>query len=302
MPSTPYSLLMLIALPWGVCLPYLAAAIILILGLSTIRTEFAQKQGLDKVIALGPVFIAIPIATFGMEHLTATKIIAGMVPAWIPGHMFWALFCGACLIASALSIAAGRYVWLSAALLGLMIFLFVCLIAVPAIAGKPHDRFLWAVGLRDLSFSSGAFCLAASQKNAWRERASQRVIIAARICIAVAVTFFGVEQILHPEFVPAVPLDKLTPLSIPAHLLWGYLTGVVFVVGGIALLINKQARVAATWLGLMTLLVVVIVYVPIVVAKPGDIGNAFNFLVDTLLLSGTLLALAGVPGFPTSHR
>jgi uncharacterized membrane protein len=92
---------------------------------------------------------------------------------------------------------------------------------------------------------------------------------------------------------PAVPLDKLTPLWIPAHLLWGYLTGVVFVVGGIALLINKQARAAATWLGLMTLLVVVIVYVPIVVAKPGDIGNAFNFLVDTLLLSGTLRALAG---------
>ena len=42
----------------------------------------------------------------------------------------------------------------------------------------------------------------------------------------------------------------------------------------------------------MTLLVVVMVYVPIVVAKP-DLGNAFNFLVDTLLLSGTLLALAG---------
>jgi uncharacterized membrane protein len=41
---------------------------------------------------------------------------------------------------------------------------------------------------------------------------------------------------------PVVPLDKLTPLWIPAHLLWGYLTGVVFVVGGIALLINKQAR------------------------------------------------------------
>jgi hypothetical protein len=60
--------------------------------------------------------------------------------------------------------AAGRYVLLSSALLGLMIFLFVCLIAVPAIAGKPHNRSLWAVGLRDLAFSSGAFCLPASKK------------------------------------------------------------------------------------------------------------------------------------------
>ena len=35
------------------------------------------------------------------------------------------------------------------------------------------------------------------------------------------------------------------------------------------------------------------VYVPIVAADPSDIGNAFKYLVDTLLLSGTLLALAG---------
>jgi hypothetical protein len=28
-----------------------------------------------------------------------------------------------------------------------------------------------------------------------------------------------------------------------------------------------------------------------VVAKPGDIGNAYDFLVGTLLLSGTLLTL-----------
>ena len=32
-------------------------------------------------------------------------------------------------------------------------------------------------------------------------------------------------------------------------------------------------------------------YAPIVVAKPGDIGNAYDFLVGTLLLSGTLLTL-----------
>ena len=60
-----------------------------------------------------------------------------------------------------------------------------------------------------------------------------------------------------------------------SHLLWDYLTGVVFV--GTALLVDKQARAAATWPELMTLLVEVIVYVPVVVAKPGDIGNALVF-------------------------
>jgi hypothetical protein len=51
---------------------------------------------------------------------------------------------------------------------------------------------------------------------------------------------------------------------------------VQFVVGGVCLLIQKQARLAATWLGLMTLLLVVFIYVPIVAADPADIGNALT--------------------------
>jgi uncharacterized membrane protein len=216
-----------------------------------------------------------------------------LVPAWIPGHMFWTLFVGACLTVAALSIAARKYSWLSSALLGVMILLFVCLISVPAIAGAPRNRLLWAVGLRDLAFAAGAFSLAASHKEAWRQQDRYRVLTLARFFIAVAITFFGMEQVLHPEFAPGVPLAKLTPPWIPVHLLWGYATGAVFVAGGICLLINKQPRLAAAWLGLVTLLLVVIIYVPVVVADPADIGNAFNYLVDTLLLSGSLLALAG---------
>jgi uncharacterized membrane protein len=148
-------------------------------------------------------------------------------------------------------------------------------------------------GLEGLAFSAGAFSLAAGHTEAWRQQDRYRVLTLARFIIAVAITFFGVEQVLHPEFAPGVPLAKLTPLWIPVHLLWGYATGAVFVVGGVCLLINKQARLGAAWLGLVTLLLVIIIYVPIVVADPSDIGNAFNYLVDTLLLSGTLLALAG---------
>lgn len=293
MPGTAFALLMLTAVSWGIWLPYLVAFVILIVGLSALRKEFPHHQGLNKIILLGPVFIAIPVAAFGIQHFTAAQFVVRMVPAWIPGHMFWTLFVGVCLIAAALSIAARKYSWLSSALLGLMIFLFVCLISVPAIAAAHRNRLLWAVGLRDLAFSAGAFSLAAGHTEAWRQQDRYRVLTLARFIIAVAITFFGVEQGLHPEFAPGVPLAKLTPLWIPVHLLWGYATGAVFVVGGVCLLINKQARLAAAWLGLVTLLLVIIIYVPIVVADPSDIGNAFNYLVDTLLLSGTLLALAG---------
>ena len=61
-------LTLLVVLPgsaWGVWLPYLSATIILVIGLSTLTKDFGQRQGLNKLIALGPLFIAIPIAIFG---------------------------------------------------------------------------------------------------------------------------------------------------------------------------------------------------------------------------------------------
>jgi hypothetical protein len=57
--------------------------------------------------------------------------------------------------------------------------------------------------------------------------------------------------------------------------------------------LNKKPRLAATWLGLMILLLVFVVYVTVVVANPSDIGGGLNYLVDTLLLSGSALAFAG---------
>jgi hypothetical protein len=64
-------------------------------------------------------------------------------------------------------------------------------------------------------------------------------------------------------------------------------------VAGLCLIINKEARLAATWLGLMVLLLVFVVYVPIVVTNPSNIGDGLNYLADTLLLGGTVLSLAG---------
>jgi uncharacterized membrane protein len=293
--ATTTALTLLLFLPgfaWGVWLPYLSATIILVIGLNTLIKDFAHRQGLSKFVALGPLFIAMPISVFGTEHFTATKIIAGMVPGWIPGHMFWALFVGTCLMAAALSIAAGKYVWLAAALLGFMICLFVLLIHIPGIAGAPHSRILWVVALRDLAFAGGAFSVSAAQKEAWTPVARNRLVILAQLSLAIGITVCGVEQFLYPELLSGIPLERSTPLWIPARLLWSYLAGVVFVAAGISMLINKRVRLAATAAGLMTLFLVVVVYVPLLVSKPSDIGEGLNYLADTLLLCGSLLAFA----------
>jgi uncharacterized membrane protein len=244
-------------------------------------------------VVLGPVFFAVPLAVFGSEHFTAATALAGMVPAWLPAHMFWALFVGASLIAAALSIAAGKYAWLASALAGVMIFLFVLLIHLPNLAGNLHTRLFWVLCFREPAFAGGAFALAASQTNGWKPQVRHAFATLARFLIAIPIAFMGVQQCLHPELAPGVPLLKATPQWVPAHSFWGYVIGALYVVIAISLLLNKQVRLAATWLGIIILVLVIVIYLPIVVADPADIANGLNYVADTLLLGGAALALAG---------
>src|SRR5262252_10300627 len=91
------------------CLPYLAGAVVFILGVIGIRREFSTARGVDRIICLGPMFLAIPMAVYGADHFVFTGFIVRLVPKWIPGHLFWVLLVGICLIAGALSLALRRY-------------------------------------------------------------------------------------------------------------------------------------------------------------------------------------------------
>jgi uncharacterized membrane protein YphA (DoxX/SURF4 family) len=64
------------------------------------------------------------------------------------------------------------------------------------------------------------------------------------------------------------------------------------VVCGVCVVVNMKARLAATYLGIMILIVVLFVYLPILVADRSSIANGLNYFTDTLVLSGAALVLA----------
>src|SRR5207244_4442406 len=103
--------------------------------------------------------------------------------------------------------------------------------------------------------------------------------------------FYGVENLLHPEYVPGIPLQKLTPESIPGRIFLSYFVGVILNLAGICLLVNKKTRMAATSLGLTILLTVLWIYLPMLLAAPKDVV-ALNYFFDTLLFCGAILLLA----------
>jgi len=278
-------------LPSGIFWLYFSGSILLVVGLVKIlKDELPQTHGLDKIMPFGRLFLAIPLAVFGTEHFTNTADVAKSVPRWFPAHAFWVYLVGIALIAAALSITVQIRSPLAATLLGAMFFSFVLLIDIPGLKAHPSNRFFWALTLREIAFSGGAFAYAGSPGRSGRTRGVPGLVTVGRFFVALPAVFYSVEHFLHPEFAPGVPLAKVIPVWVPGRVPWAYLAGTVLVAAGVALLINKKARMAATCLGLMILLLVLFVYLPILVVSPTDL-ESLNYFFDTLLFSGAALVL-----------
>jgi uncharacterized membrane protein YphA (DoxX/SURF4 family) len=271
--------------------------VLFLIGIWAARGDFARARGLDKVVELGNLCFAMPLAVFGALHLSAAQGLATMVPAYMPWRLFWAYFVGVALIAAALSIATKIEVRWSGFLFGCMMFIFVALMDLPGMLAKPHDRIIWTLMLRELSFGCGGWVLAGAALSAKNGRGRTLVTIG-RIVIGIVAIFYGVEHFIFPLNVPGVPLEKFMPEWIPARMIISYLTGVILLVCGACILLAIKTRTAATYLGAWILLLVIFIYGPILATSLLDPSTdvkveGLNYFFDTLLFAGTVLALAG---------
>ena len=137
-----------------------AGLVYLAVGIFVLRKEINAVAGWDKLITLGCVFFAVPLAMFSPEHFRGPQFVKDSVPSWMPVRWFWPYFVGCALVVAATSLTLRKFVRLSSTLLGLMFFLFVCMMHIPNALADPKNRFAWAYALRDLSFAGGARALA----------------------------------------------------------------------------------------------------------------------------------------------
>jgi len=287
-----------------------AGILILFVALWAARDDIAQARGLEKAVALSNLCFAAPLAVFGALHLAAAKALATMVPSYMPWPLFWAYFFGFALLAASLSIATKILVRWSGLLFGIAMFCFVAMMDIPGALQTPGDRFGWILAIRELAFGAGSWLLAAgaitsaisgaitkSTTNAATGQVKTTFLTIGRVVVGITGIFYGVEFFLHPQGVPALPLQKMLPDWIPAHLLINYLTGAILVVSGAAILLAKKTRLAASYLGTWILLLVVVIYGPILISALANPSTeveieGINYFFDTLLFAGVILALA----------
>ena len=272
----------------------LAGLIYLAVGVFVIRKEISAARGWEKLITLGCVFFAVPLAVFAPEHFRGPEFVKESVPSWMPVRWFWPYFVGCALVVAATSLTLMKFVRLSSTLLALMFSLFVCMIYVPSALENPTERFAWSLLLRDLSFAAGAWSLAGLYSRASSPQQSKWMILFGRIAIAIAAIFFGVEHFLHPNSAPGIPLPMMTPTWVPFPNLWAYLAGAILLAAGIALALNKKRRIAATSIGALMTTLTVFLYLPILILARGEseVIVGLNYVADTLLYAGAALLLA----------
>jgi uncharacterized membrane protein len=279
-------------LVWGMSCAGVAA---LAIGLSLAWPRFRAASGAGKLIAVGPVFEAAPLAVFAMEHFLDANDLMKIVPRWLPGPLFWTYFFGVCLMAAAVSFILRLGVRWAASLLALFFLIIVVTLDLPNMAKDAHDRFFWILTVRETAFGAGALVLAGS---IWPSRAAGAALLRiGRTVLAPIFVFYAIEHFFFPHNVPGVPLEKITPDWMPASVLIDYITGIILLVAGPALLFQRTVRVAAAGSGLVLLLLSFLFYGPILATEfrtPAAV-EGLNYIYDTMLFAGTAL-LAGLDG------
>ena len=129
---------------------------------ATIRPESRLIKLLEKLIPFGRVFFSITMIAFGIDHFLYSEFVAGLVPAWIPDHIFWTYFAGAALIGSGVAIIAKIKLKIVASLLGTMIFLWFIFLHIPRGIADPYgDRGNEMTSvIQSFGFSGVAFVIA----------------------------------------------------------------------------------------------------------------------------------------------
>jgi len=117
---------------------------------------------LARFIPFGRFFLAAFLIFGGSMHFIYVEFAASLVPAWIPGHIFWTYFAGCALIAGGIGIMLPWTTRLAASLAAIMIFLWVVLLHIPrALADLSNSNETTAVF--EALAMSGAAILVATQ-------------------------------------------------------------------------------------------------------------------------------------------
>jgi hypothetical protein len=182
-----------------------------------------------------------------------------------------------------------------ASLVLIFVYLLFCLACIPGILSAPAVYVHYGSFFEQFSLLSGAIALfAATEANAARAVTFGR---GARLGIGACAVSFTLSQIFYFSLTAQL-VPKWIP---PSQTFWAALTTIAFGLAAIAILINRQARLALGLLTLMLALFGLMVWVPRVIGHPEVHGNWSEFDLTFLIAGAVWMVLCGPLNRATSN-
>ena len=112
------------------------------------------------LVIAGRVVYALPFAVFGLLHFMSASAMAGLVPSWLPGGVFWVYLTGVAMLAASIALLANKLVMQAGMGLAALLAVYILTIHLPGVFSPEHMQMAMGSLLKDLAMLGGALTLA----------------------------------------------------------------------------------------------------------------------------------------------
>ena len=178
---------------------------------------------------LAEILFAIPWIVFGIQHYMYADFVRGLVPAYMPAHLFWVYLTGTAMLAAGVSFLIHKQVRLAAFQLACMLLLFILMLHSLLLTAEPAVGIHWTRFLQDTAIMGAALALARPP--------SPKTAALARYCYALPMLVLGAQHFTHNAFVTA-----RVPDWFPAIDVFDYVIGLILIATAIGMLFTVNTE------------------------------------------------------------
>jgi uncharacterized membrane protein len=236
-----------------------------------------------SLTALGRYFLAFTVVVFGIQHCAYALLRTGDIfgPPWIVRNPITVGALGLVLAVTGLGIAFQYQPRISAQILAGVLLVYVAAIYLPRIVGSPRNPGFWTSTAELISLAGAAFVASGIGSPS---RPANSSVNLGRVLYALPLIVFALQHFMYARFVAT-----LVPAWIPARLFWACFVGAAFIAAAASIILKIKDSLAASLLGLMFFLWVVIVHAPRIALAPHNANEWTSGLIALAMSGGAWL-------------
>jgi uncharacterized membrane protein len=248
---------------------------------------------MNKFLRVAPYFYGAAMVAFGVIQLVTQNFLSSLlqVPPAFPLRWISMLLSSAIFILTGLSIVFNIRRQLALVGVGALLAIFLLALQLPALLMNLHNANDWAVTFEGVMLTSGAFIIAAGlpDETLISRRWNRTIHVLAMIghyLFALSLFVFCIQHIMYFDYILS-----LIPTWMPVRMVLDYVVVVGYLLCGISFVIGQRVGLAATWLGIMFFLWILLLHAPRAIGK-WNVETEWTSLFVALAVCGVAFSTA----------